>query len=85
MEVAAMRAIGLDTVITICSIREDFGSPGHPRWSVYPSDIPGVKMLGSQDAIGGLLTAADRWNMSVHLGLELNAHGFSGAHSNMTK
>ena len=80
-----MAAIGLDTITTICSIREDFSLPGHPRWSVYPSRIPGVKQIGPEDAVGGLLTAADRWNMSVHLGLELNANGFSGPHSNMTK
>ena len=84
-EVASMHAIGLDTITTISSIREDFSLPGHPRWSVYPSDLPGVKMIGPEDAIEGLLSASDRWNISVHLGLELNAYGFSGPHSNMTR
>jgi hypothetical protein len=51
---------------------------------VYPSDIDGVKQLGSTDAVEGLLSAADAFNVSVHLGLELNAHGFSGPHSNLS-
>ena len=83
-EVAAMAAIGLDTAITICSVREDSQLPGHPRWSVYPSEIAGVKRLGTTDAVEGLLSAADSFNMSVHLGLELNANGFSGPHSNLS-
>jgi hypothetical protein len=83
-EVAAMVAIGLDTVTTICSVREDAQLRGHPRSSVYPSDIEGVKQMGPEDAVEGLLAAADAFNISVHLGLELNADGFSGAHANLS-
>ena len=79
-----MAAIGLDTVTTICSVREDAQLPGDPRSSVYPSDIAGVKQMGPEDAVEGLLAAADAFNISVHLGLELNADGFSGAHANLS-
>eukprot|EP01052_Picozoa_sp_SAG31_P018398 SAG31_NODE_1301_length_8904_cov_19.129926_2_plen_808_part_00 len=60
-ELDAMQALGIDTIVTVCSADK--------HSTTYPTKLPGYRM--SHAALPLLLAAADARNISVIVGLEL--------------
>ena len=72
-ELAAMRAVGITSIITKFSAYNHQRSDAPPGPSAtypayYATRLPWLAQVGAEDRVGSLLAAADRANFSVHLG-----------------
>ena len=73
-ELAAMRAVGITSIITKFSAYNHQRSDAPPLGpnvtypAYYATRLPWLAQVGAEDRVGALLAAADRANFSVHLG-----------------